>query len=412
MKIGMRRVCLITPGHVASTPRLVKEADALVAAGYAVHVVAGRHYAPVDPLDEAVLAGSHWTCDRVMHHRGVGSLMRRLVRLGARRVASSGLSTGLVARAHHAAVRLFAARAARWPAELYLGHCLAALPAAAWAARQRGGRYGFDLEDFHEAETVQTEADPVERSAARLLQSRFLPNCAHLTAASPLIAEKIHELYGVWPITVLNVFPLADAPAKPAVLPQISAGRPARLHWVSQVIGPGRGLEEILTITARMSTPAQLHLRGLVGAGYRESLLSEARRLGLPHPPVFLPSAPSAELARLAADNDLGLSIEPSTPFNRQLSLSNKIFTYLLAGIPQLMTPTSAQRALAVELGAAAILSDLSKPAQTAATLDAWFVDPAGAVSARRHATELARTRYCWDLEQSAFLDSVGRAFA
>jgi len=37
-------ICLLTPGHVASTPRLVKEADALVDAGYRVHVVAGRHF--------------------------------------------------------------------------------------------------------------------------------------------------------------------------------------------------------------------------------------------------------------------------------------------------------------------------------------------------------------------------------
>ena len=41
MKPPARRICLITPGHVASTPRLVKNADALAAAGYEVHVVAG-----------------------------------------------------------------------------------------------------------------------------------------------------------------------------------------------------------------------------------------------------------------------------------------------------------------------------------------------------------------------------------
>lgn len=412
MKIEKRRVCLITPGHLASTPRLVKEAEALATAGWTVHVVAGRHYAPVDSLDEAILASARWTCERVTHHRGLGSLVRRLIRLGARRFATSGVSPSLVARAHHAAVRLFANRAALWPADLYLGHCLAALPAAAWAARQRGSRYGFDIEDFHEAETVRTEDDPVERHAARYLQSRYLPGCAHLTAASPLIGEKIHELYGVRPITVLNVFPLAEAPAQSATLPPVSASRPARLHWVSQVIGPGRGLEEMLTITARMRTPAQLHLRGLIHADYRGLLLSEARRLDLRHPPAFLPSAPSAELARLAADNDLGLSIELSFPFNRQLCLSNKTFTYLLAGIPQLMTPTRAHCALAADLGAAAMLGDLSEPDRTAATLDAWFAEPTRAVSARRHASDLARTRYCWDIEQNAFLDSVRRALA
>ncbi len=29
-----RRICLVTPGHLTSTPRLLKEASALVAAGW------------------------------------------------------------------------------------------------------------------------------------------------------------------------------------------------------------------------------------------------------------------------------------------------------------------------------------------------------------------------------------------
>src|ERR1700675_250118 len=34
------RVCLITPGHLATNPRIVKEADALSEAGYDVTVIA------------------------------------------------------------------------------------------------------------------------------------------------------------------------------------------------------------------------------------------------------------------------------------------------------------------------------------------------------------------------------------
>ena len=37
-----RSVCIVSPGHLASNPRVVKEADALHGAGYRVTVIAGN----------------------------------------------------------------------------------------------------------------------------------------------------------------------------------------------------------------------------------------------------------------------------------------------------------------------------------------------------------------------------------
>jgi hypothetical protein len=37
---GIASICLVSPGHVGSNPRLVKEADALTAVGYNVRAVA------------------------------------------------------------------------------------------------------------------------------------------------------------------------------------------------------------------------------------------------------------------------------------------------------------------------------------------------------------------------------------
>ena len=60
-----KKVCLVSPGHVASNPRLVKEANALFQAGYDVRVVAGDTAPFVRPLDESLLASVQWGCDRV-----------------------------------------------------------------------------------------------------------------------------------------------------------------------------------------------------------------------------------------------------------------------------------------------------------------------------------------------------------
>ena len=61
----MKKICLVSPGHVASNPRLVKEANSLLQAGYEVRVVAGDMVPFVRPLDNALLLSVEWTCDRI-----------------------------------------------------------------------------------------------------------------------------------------------------------------------------------------------------------------------------------------------------------------------------------------------------------------------------------------------------------
>jgi hypothetical protein len=402
-------VCLITPGHLASAPRVVKEADALAGAGYRVHVVFARTFPPVDALDADILAGAPWEYTRVEATRGPGALARRALRRFCRRlVVRPNIATmRIAARANGAEALHLASVAARLPAALYVGHCLPGLAAAALAAGRRGAPYGFDAEDFHDAETERVLQDPAERTAASLLQRGLLAGCAHLTASAPMISRQFEESYRVRPRTVLNVFPLAQAPQPPVERGAPTAEQPARIYWFSQTIGPGRGLEAVVTALGRMRTPVELHLRGFPAEGYAERLQSLAARAGLSRPICFLPPGPPSEMARLAAQADLGLSTEVPSPPNRNLCLTNKIFIYLLAGIPQMLSDTRAQCALAPDLGEAAFLADLERPEGVAARLDDFFGHPGRIAAARRRARELAASRYCWDVEQAVFLDSI-----
>ncbi len=405
-------VCLVATGHLASTPRLVKNASALCDAGYRVHVVAGRHFTPVDGGDAAVLKDATWSHTLVDYRSGLGVFARKLLRGMARRKlpsdSTASVSLRLATRAHHAEVFRFARIAARWPAQLYFGQGLAGLPAAAFAAKRRRTAYGFDAEDFHDGEEI---AAGVERTARRLLQARLLPGCAVLTTASPLIAKHYQQDYAVAATTLLNVFPISDGPAIPSVPGPISGSRPARFYWFSQTIGPGRGLESVVAIVGRMRTPVALELRGFVSNEYATSLRNLAAKTGFAGKLSFLPPAAPAEMARLAATADLGLSTEESIPLNRDLCLTNKIFVYLLAGLPQLLSHTTAQAALAPDLGPAALLCELDRPNDVATTLDAFFSNSSRVAASRQAAWDIARRRYCWDVEKLTFLKLVAAAF-
>lgn len=94
------------------------------------------------------------------------------------------------------------------------------------------------------------------------------------------------------------------------------------------------------------------------------------------------------------------------------LGLMNKIFIYLLAGIPVLLSNTPAQRELAAELGDAARVVDLTDPDATAAALDTWASDPDALARAKRKAWRLGQTRFNWGIEQQHFLRRVKETLA
>jgi hypothetical protein len=270
--------------------------------------------------------------------------------------------------------------------------------------------YGFDAEDYYGTETTTMVADQAETRAIQTLQTALLPDCRPFTAASPLIGAEYEKNYSVTPEVILNVFPLSEAPRVPVDPGPISVERPARIYWFSQTIGPGRGLEAAVAVLGRLRTPVELHLRGFVAPVYRQKLQALAKVAGMARPIQFLAPASASEMVRLAADSDLGLSIEESEPLNRDLCLTNKVFAYLLAGLPQLLSPTSAQAALAPELGEAALLGSLGRSEDTARRLDTFFGDPTRRARSRQAAWHLGRQRYCWDLEKHTLLRSVATA--
>jgi hypothetical protein len=407
-------ICLITPGHVASTPRLVKSADALSEAGYGVHVVAGAPFPPADRLDAEILSKAKWAYTRVETRTGAAVFFRKAVRKLLRRfLRSSGtLSSRMAARAHFAESPNLVRSAARIPARLFIGHCIPGLYAAAAAAVIRGSKHGFDIEDYHDAETPEAVADPVERRVRSLLQSELLPGCSVLTCAAPLIGTKYKEVYNVDPTTLLNVFPLSQAPTVPALPKSITEDNPATFYWFSQTVGRGRGLENVIRIMGEMRTPTEMHLRGFVSPEYAEALRRAARAAGLRRPIRFLEPGSPNEMARLAAGADIGLSVEEGSPLNKDICLPNKIFVYILAGIPQLLSSTTAQKALAAELPDAVILADMARTRETATQLDAFFSDPERVARSRNSAWNLSRTRFNWDAEKEILIRLVGGVLA
>lgn len=403
------RICIVTPGQVGSNPRVVKEAHTLQAAGHAVSVIATRVLEVVEARDLAVIAGATFAIRRIDLRGGAAWKMRRAVQiLGGRLHAASGWNAAAIL-GHSAATPALIRAARTVPADLYIAHYPAALPAAAAAARHHGGALAYDAEDFHLGDWPDGPAHARARNLVRAIEGRFLPSCAFVTAASPGIADAVAAAYAVpRPQVILNTFPLAQG--APAATARGSAAPGPSLYWFSQTIGPDRGLECALRAVAAARTRPHLYLRGTPAAGFAEALGSLARSLGITDRLHLLaPEVPDA-MERLAASYDLGLCGEPGHTRNNRLLLSNKLFSYLLAGVPPLLSATPGNRAFAAETGLGEHLYPIDDHAALAARLDGLLGDPGRLAAARDAAWRLGRERFNWEREGAALPRLVAQA--
>jgi len=386
--MAARRICLVTSGYLSANPRLLKEAQALSARGDQVTVIANGQDPVQAARDELLLGG--FKLIRAAGPSPIGYRLRRLLQLLAVRFAWLR-SDAFDAFGISPITPALAKAAKRTPADLYIGHNLAALPAVAQAAHKARVPFAFDVEDLHVDELTDTPANAAERARRRRIEARYLPRAAYVSAAAPLFVEALKQHYGIQAQVISNAFPRSMAAL------EFQSVDDGSLYWVSQQIGPRRGIEEMLEIIALTRSKPTLRLRGSRDEAFCATLTARATELGVQLD--YLPTAAPEEMARLACASALGLAIEVNDGLNRELCLTNKLYFYLLAGLPILLSNTRAQAAFAAEIGDAGLLIDLRSAPASAAVIDAFLTDSKRVSAARECAWRLGQTRFNFEAE-------------
>ena len=407
------RYCIVTTAHISNNPRVVKEADALHEAGYDVRVVAEWNNAANAERDDVLMRTRAWELHRVHVARNDRAsrwrwLTSTVTRAAARQAFDRGLFRSAV-RDHAASrfVRQFATAAAAQKADVFIGHNLAALPAAIRAARRWGARVGFDLEDLHSGELPDDPSADATRRLVTAVERRYLPECDILLASSDGIADEVAARYGVRrPRVIHNVFPKSH---RQATVPTDRRADGVSLYWYSQVIGPQRGLEEAITALSMLPPRVHFHIRGRANDAYRSALDAHATRLGVSDRVHFLEVAPPEALVALAAQHDIGLALEQPTTLNRRLCATNKLFTYLLGGIALAASDTPGQRSIMANAPGAGFTYTAGDATALARGLAELVDDRDKLAAAKRAAFEHASDRFCWEHERPKLLDALTR---
>lgn len=209
-------------------------------------------------------------------------------------------------------------------ADVFFAHNPETLLTASRAARRLGASLMFDSMEFHsDMGDAQTDFD---RSLIRAIESRWLPNCALVFAASDQIADELVKAYGISrPTALYNVPPLEET-EPPA------AREGFQLYWRNSVVGLGqRGLEEALLALQQLPEDITLHLQGRPAWDGGQELNRRINDLGLAsRVTLHGPYAPN-DAIKEASKHTVGLCLERRGPRNHDLTVSNKMFDYHMA---------------------------------------------------------------------------------
>ena len=379
---------------------MMKLAAALAEAGYGVSIINPIYVERVYEADLRFLADPRlrsapvkmvrrfqpWTYYRT----GVRlRLARRLLMRGD----LAGRSLVSLGRGYTRAFDELLKRALAQPADLYLGGTAGGLAVAARAAELRGVPYALDLEDFHSAEQDPSPEADLSHAIIAEIERRILPQARFLTVGSQAMGETYAARYGVSCQPINNVFALPETPPPFTLDP---AGR-LRLVWLSQTLGPGRGIEAAIAALGRAQIQAMLTVRGNPTPGYVEELVALATRVA---PQLRMEHARpdmTRTVVELCRGNDVGLALEQAHILNRDICLCNKPFTYMLAGLAVAFTDTAGQRQLARDLGEGAVLFKIDDIEAQAAGFRHWAENPAALLAAKQAAWNAAARRWHWE---------------
>ncbi len=376
---------------------MVKEADALARAGMEVEVLGMNSLSHLIAEDQELVRGRKWKYTAVpgpLESANRGKTFRyRLSRRIANELAEK---TGIQTAAQLGGWRkdLFREALAR-KADLTIAHSATTL----WVARElmkRGRKVGVDFEDWFSREFVQAPWHP-DRVIAQL-EREVLAGASHATCTSEAMAEAIGQAYGRRPEVIYNSFPLAGAP-KPAGEPGPEG---PKVLWISQALGPGRGLKLLAAALAYCEPKFTVTLVGNPQGNYEESLRSQI--------PVdwkarvyFQKQVKDAEVLPYIAGFHIGLALEGDVPVSRDLTVSNKFLQYLLCGCAVAATETKGQTEIAEKCGGAVRLVEQGNAQKLAEILIEWAEDPSKLARCREEARRSAETRFCFEKEERRF---------
>ncbi|MEZ4687040.1 MAG: glycosyltransferase [Bacteroidia bacterium] len=281
------------------------------------------------------------------------------------------------------------------PKGIWVANDLDTLLAVSQAARRNGSKVVYDSHEYF-TEVPELVGRPLVRTVWLNIEKRLFPKVDAAYTVNQSIANIYSEKYGI-PVGVVRNLPTR----KPATGPKPKE----RILIYQGALNLGRGIE--LMIDAMEHLP-DCHL-WIVGRGDVEAALrSRAAHSSAAGRIVFKGFVPWEKLHPITAQARLGFSLEEDFGLNYRYASPNKVYDYIQAETPVLVSDLPEMRAVVEQHGVGQVLgADERKPRLLAAKVRSMLESQDYA--AWREACRKAAQRLCWEEEKAVLLEIFER---
>jgi len=292
------------------------------------------------------------------------------------------------------------------PADIYHAHDDTALPACYMAACLHRRSLIFDAHELPLVEPNVTRWSWLHRLAVPLLK-RMMARCSGIVTVSPPIVRELRKRYGGRTAVVIRNIPGYQAPiANDRLRSHLGLGSDTRIALYQGNL-ESRGLDRLIP-AARFMDPGIVIV--MMGRGAIQSDLETLiSREGVSDRVKIIPPVPYAELLNWTASADIGLVVySPSyghtlTP-NIQMCLPNKLFEYLMAGLPILASSLDAVADIIRTYNVGCTVHSL-EPKDIGQAISEMLANPDALACMRGNALAATQQDLCWENESRRLID-------
>ncbi len=285
--------------------------------------------------------------------------------------------------------------------DVFHAQSLIVLPVVREAARRLGGRFVYDIADYHTEAARLARMPWVVRELVFRRERDWARDGSAFLAVSDPVADLVVRRWGVPRPTVLWNCPPAWRPDQPGIVESdrirqttgIEPERPIVLYQGGFSVD--RGVEELV---AAATEPRLMELGAAVvfmGYGRLETFIADAVSA---HPGriYLLPAVRPDDLMPWTASADVCFVGQPPRTLNHKMNLPNKLFEAIMAGVPVVVAEGNEQCRLTSD-ESIGVCIDIDDPAAIAAACADLLTAPVPERRAlRTHCREVALRKYTW----------------
>lgn len=252
--------------------------------------------------------------------------------------------------------------------------------------------------DAHEFETERVRFKrQLLKKVLRLIEGVLIKKAFRTITVSPPIALAYEKMYKVKPELILNC-PYYHEPNFDKKFRE-ETGLPInkKIFIYQGGLDAERGVEILLEVFKELKEESVALL--LMGYGVLEDLVKQESKNN-PETIYFKGVVPPSELVKYTSSADFGLSLHESVSLTRHYSLPNKLFQYLMAGLPVIVSNIPEQKRVVEEFDCGLVVDPNNKEEIKAAIMKLATSDT---TYYRQQALKAAKV-YNWENEEKKLL--------